>query len=264
MSTHASAVEHGHGHNPYLAHHFEDFEQQEEAHALGLWIFLSTEIMFFGGLFLAFTAYHVMFPEAFGLASNRLDEKWGIINTLVLLFSSFTMAMGVWSAQTNRRLPLIGFLCVTLVCGFAFMGIKTIEYSSKFEHHLVPGPHYNFNYQFEEIAAAEKAGQEISAKERAEATKVEREVKEAEKNDPFALKHTQMFFVMYFCLTGLHGFHVICGIVVISWMLIRSIRREFNGVWHTPVHLTGLYWHLVDLVWIYLFPVIYLVEKHLG
>src|SRR5436190_17710739 len=92
LSTHVSADAHGHGHNPYLAHHFEDFEQQEEAHALGLWIFLSTEIMFFGGLFLAFTAYHVMFPEAFGLASNRLDESWGIINTLVLLFSSFTMA----------------------------------------------------------------------------------------------------------------------------------------------------------------------------
>jgi cytochrome c oxidase subunit 3 len=259
LSTHVSAADaHGHGHNPYLAHHFEDFEQQEEAHALGLWIFLSTEIMFFGGLFLAFTAYHVMFPEAFGLASNRLDEKWGIINTLVLLFSSFTMAMGVWSAQTNRRRPLIGFLVVTLLCGFAFMGIKTIEYGQKFEHHLVPGPKYDFLY--EQHHSADHG----AAKDEAATQKEEHELATALKSDPFAVRHTQMFFVMYFCLTGLHGFHVVCGLIVISWMLIRAIRGEFNAIWNTPVHLTGLYWHLVDLVWIYLFPVIYLVEKHLG
>jgi cytochrome c oxidase subunit 3 len=255
LSTHVSAV-HAHGHNPYLAHHFEDFEQQEEAHALGLWIFLATEIMFFGGLFLAFTAYHVMFSDAFGLASNRLDEKWGIINTLVLLFSSFTMAMGVWSAQTNRRLPLIGFLCVTLACGWAFMGIKAVEYTQKFEHHLVPGPKYDFLYE-----QTHHEGKPVSAQQE---QKEERELANALKNDPFAVRHTQMFFVMYFCLTGLHGFHVLCGIGVISWMLLRSIRGEFNGIWHTPVHLTGLYWHLVDLIWIYLFPLIYLVEKHLG
>ncbi|MGI8908390.1 MAG: cytochrome c oxidase subunit 3 family protein [Candidatus Sumerlaeaceae bacterium] len=259
MSTHASAPhEHGHspgqGHNPYLAHHFEDFEQQEEAHALGLWIFLATEIMFFGGLFLAFTAYHIMFPDAFAQASLKLDERWGIINTVVLLFSSFTMAMGVWSAQTNRRSLLIGFLSVTLLCGFAFMGIKTIEYKDKYTHHLVPGPNFNFT-----LKDPHHTGPALTAEQHA---KQEAYIAEILKRDPFVERHAQMYFVMYFCLTGLHGFHVLCGIGVISWMLLRSIRGEFNSVWNTPVHLTGLYWHLVDLVWIYLFPLIYLVAKH--
>lgn len=258
MSTPASAAAHGHahghGHNPHLAHHFEDFDQQQEAHTLGLWIFLSTEIMFFGGLFLAFTAYHIMFPDAFAQASLRLDETWGIINTVVLLFSSFTMAMGVWAAQTSKRNLLIGCLAVTLLCGFAFMGIKTVEYKQKFEHHLVPGPNFQFN-----LHEAHHEGTPPTAEHTA---KVEAYHAEILKRDPFVERHAQMYFVMYFCLTGLHGFHVVCGIVVIGWMLLRSIRGEFSAEWHTPVHLTGLYWHLVDLVWIYLFPLIYLVAKH--
>lgn len=256
MSTHTSAHEghgHGHGHNPYLAHHFEDIGQQEEAHTLGLWIFLATEIMFFGGLFLAFIAYHVMFPEAFGAASNELSPTWGVINTAVLLISSFTMAMAVWSAQTSRRKPLIGFLIVTLLCGFAFMGIKSIEYTEKFTHHLVPGP----NFQFDINKPHHGAALSLSEQQKHDA-----HVSELLKKDPHLNRHAQMFFVMYFCLTGLHGFHVVCGLGVIGWILVGAIRGQYHAMWNTPVHLTGLYWHLVDLVWIYLFPVIYLIHRH--
>src|SRR5262245_35697361 len=133
LSTHASVEAHGHGHHdPYLAHHFEDITQQEEAHSLGLWIFLATEVMFFGGLFLAFIAYHIMYPDAFGIASSRLSVLWGVINTGVLLFSSFTMAMGVWSAQTGRTKQIILWLILTLGCAFAFMGVKAIEWTEKY------------------------------------------------------------------------------------------------------------------------------------
>jgi len=253
LSSPASAhAAHGHGHNPYLAHHFEDFHQQEESHLFGLWIFLATEVMFFGGLFLAFTAYHILFPDAFGLASKRLDVTWGVINTAVLLFSSWTMAMAVWSAQTSRRKPLIAFLAITIACGFAFMGIKTIEYTDKFKHHHFPGPSFKFEL-FEHEGKYSEA--QLSEKEKTT-------LLEMAKRDPYIERHAQMFFVMYFCLTGLHGFHVVCGLVVLVWMLIGAIRGQFHAQWNTPIHLTGIYWHLVDLVWIYLFPLIYLVHRH--
>lgn len=251
MSTHVSAdAQHGHAaHDPHLAHHFEDRAQQDEAHSLGLWVFLATEIMFFGGLFLAFTVYHVLFPDAFGLASSRLSVSWGVINTVVLLFSSFTMAMAVHSAQVGHQKKLIGFMVVTVLCALAFMGIKSVEWKEKFDHHLVPGP--NFEFVLDDPHAAE-TGHALSP-----------EVMEAAlARDPFIERHAQMFFVIYFCITGLHGIHVIIGVIVISWMIIRARRREFSPQWSTPIELTGLYWHLVDVIWIYLFPLIYLIHRH--
>lgn len=214
-----------------------------------MWVFLATEIMFFGGLFLAFTVYHVLFPEAFGLASSRLSVSWGVINTIVLLFSSFTMAMAVHSAQVGHQKKLMGFMAVTVLCALAFMGIKTIEWTDKFNHHLVPGP--NFEFLLNDPYAAE-AGHVLPAEQ----------MEAALAADPNIERHAQMFFVIYFCLTGLHGVHVVIGMGVIIWMMIRARRREFSPQWSTPIELTGLYWHLVDVIWIYLFPLIYLIHRH--
>lgn len=248
MSTHASVnTQHGHlDHDPNLAHHFEDRSQQDEAHSLGLWVFLATEIMFFGGLFLAFTVYHVLFPDAFGLASGRLAVSWGVINTVVLLFSSFTMAMAVNSAQTGKQKRLVGCLVITLLCAFGFMAIKGIEWTDKFKHHYVPGPNFEFNIH-------EAHGGHSLPPEKIEAMLA---------RDPYLERHAQMFFVIYFCLTGLHAVHVTIGIGLIIWILIRAKRHEFNPRWNTPVEMVGLYWHLVDVIWIYLFPLIYLIHRH--
>lgn len=250
MSTHASAeAQHGHHSEYHLAHHFEDRGQQDEAHSLGLWIFLATEIMFFGGLFLAFTVYHILYPDAFGLASSRLSVLWGVINTVVLLFSSFTMAMGVYFAQVGNRKLLVTALSLTFLCAVAFMGIKSIEWTEKYQHHLIPGP--NFQFLLEDPHAADTHLEGWA--ERKEGILI---------RDPHVERHAQMFFVMYFCLTGLHGIHVLIGMGVIGWMILRATRGEFTAKWNTPIELTGLYWHLVDIIWIYLFPLIYLIHRH--
>lgn len=233
-------------HDPYLAHHFEDRAQQDESHSLGLWVFLATEIMFFGGLFLAFTVYHVMFPEAFGLASGRLAVSWGVINTVILLFSSYTMALAVNSAQTGRQKRLVTCLTLTLLCALGFMVIKAIEWTDKYNHNYIPGP----NFQFDVHKA--DAGHTLPP-ETVEAMLAK---------DPYLERHAQMFFVIYFCLTGLHGIHVSIGIGLIIWILRRARKHEFNPRWNTPVEMVGLYWHLVDLIWIYLFPLIYLIHRH--
>jgi len=250
LSTHASVnAPHGHTyHDPHLAHHFEDRRQQDEAHSLGLWVFLATEIMFFGGLFLAFTVYHVLYPDAFGLASRRLDVVLGVVNTVVLLVSSFTMAMAVHSAQTGRQKSLITYLSVTFLCAMAFMGIKGVEWAQKYEHHYIPGPAFHFELN------DPHSGHVMS----------QQQVESVLMRDKFVERHAQMYFVMYFCLTGLHGIHVLIGMGVIIWMIIRARRREFTPHWNTPIELTGLYWHLVDVIWIYLFPLIYLINRHGG
>lgn len=248
MSTHASVTTpHGDAyHDPHLAHHFEDRSQQDEAHSLGLWVFLATEIMFFGGLFLAFTVYHVMFPDAFGLASSELKVHWGVINTIVLLFSSFTMAMAVHSAQVGKQKSLRTYLIITFLCALGFMGIKSIEWTEKFQHHLVPGPTFSY------VINGPHVQKHLSPEQ----------VQTVLMRDPFTERHVQMFFVIYFCLTGLHGIHVTIGMGVILWMYIRARRNEFGPRWNTPIELTGLYWHLVDVIWIYLFPLIYLIHRH--
>lgn len=248
LSTHASLDVHGH-HDPHLAHHFEDRAQQDESHSLGLWIFLATEIMFFGGLFLAFTVYHVLYPEAFGLASSRLDVNLGVINTVVLLVSSFTMAMAVHSAQVGKRNRLLVYLAITFLCACGFMVIKGKEWTTKYEHHNIPGP--SFSFKLDDPHAAETGHALTAAQQEAILVK-----------DPYVERHAQMFFVMYFCLTGLHGFHVLCGMGIIAWMFVRARRNEFGPTWNTPIELTGLYWHLVDVIWIYLFPLIYLIHRH--
>jgi cytochrome c oxidase subunit 3 len=212
-------------HHPKLQHHFDNLEQQFEASALGMWLFLVTEILFFGGLFTAYMIYRLAYPEAFAEASHELDVVLGGVNTAVLIGSSLTMAMAVWSAQLGRRGGQLLFLALTIVLGLTFLGIKAVEYSHKFEHHLVPGA----NFQFEAA------------------------------RDP---QHAQLFFSLYFVMTGLHALHMVVGIGVMAVLFVMAFKGRFTRAYHTPVEISGLYWHFVDIVWIFLFPLLYLIDRH--
>lgn len=234
---------HDHGHDPHLAHHFEDMDQQQETHSLGMWTFLATEIMFFGGLFLAFTVYHVQFPVAFMAASSELNPIYGGINTFFLILSSLTMAMAVHAAQTGNRKRISQMLLFTILLAFCFCGVKSVEWIEKYNHHLIPGTRFDFFHSF-------TTPEQLAHK----ATIL--------KADPFAAQHSQIFFLLYFIMTGLHGIHVVIGIGLLGWIWLRSLRNEFGKTWNTPVELIGLYWHLVDLIWIYLFPIIYLIHRN--
>jgi cytochrome c oxidase subunit 3 len=210
---------------PFQAHHFDDVEQQHEASWLGMWVFLATEVMFFGGMFACYFVYRHWYLQAFASASNHLDVLLGGINTAVLICSSFTMALAVHSAETSRRKPLINFLLLTTVLGLVFLGIKFYEYHTKFEEHLVPGSSFKF-----EDSLAQPA---------------------------------EIFFSFYFAMTGMHAVHMIIGIGLLTALALKARRDRFSAAYHTPVELTGLYWHFVDIVWIFLFPLLYLLGRHL-
>ena len=205
-------------------HQFDDAAQQYEASALGMWVFLVTEIMFFGGLFTAYVAYRSAYPGAFGAASDHLDLTLGAINTAVLIGSSLTMALAVHSSQVGKRGRLTIFLLLTMLLGSVFLGIKAVEYADKFHHGLVPGPHFTF------------AGPEAN--------------------------HAQLFFSLYFAMTGLHAVHMIIGLGVLAVLVLQARKGRFGTRYHTPIELAGLYWHFVDIVWIFLFPLLYLIERH--
>jgi cytochrome c oxidase subunit III len=205
-------------------HHFDDVEQQHQASWLGMWVFLATEVMFFGGMFACYFAYRHWYLQAFAAASNHLDVLLGGINTAVLICSSFTMALAVHSAETSRRKPLIRFLTLTIILGLVFLGIKFYEYHTKFEEYLVPGSSFRF-----EAALARPA---------------------------------EIFFSLYFAMTGMHAVHMIIGIGLLTALIVKARRGRFSAFYHTPVELTGLYWHFVDIVWIFLFPLLYLLGRH--
>lgn len=209
-------------HAPFLAHHFDDHGKQFDAGKMGIWVFLLTEIMFFSGLFVAYTLYRTMHPEVFQSAAQYLDTTMGAINTCVLIFSSLTAAWAVRCAQLGQKKGLIINLSLTLLCACAFMVIKYMEYSLKFEHGLLPGKWF-----VEEIGR------------------------------PDTLK---TFFGIYFAMTGLHGIHVVGGMVVFVWLLKRAIRGDFTPSYYGPIDFAALYWHLVDLIWIFLFPLLYLIN----
>lgn len=213
-----------HEHVPGLAHHFEDFDQQNESATLGMWAFLVTEVMFFGGLFLGYTVYRGAAPEAFALASHELSIGWGAFNTAVLIGSSLTMALAVRNAQLGNSRGTARQLGATLALGVVFLGVKAIEYSSKFEHHLVPGPDFRF--------AAEHADS------------------------------AELFFGFYFCMTGLHATHMVIGMVIMAIVARRAARGRYTAGNFLGVEMLGLYWHFVDLVWIFLFPLLYLIGRH--
>jgi cytochrome c oxidase subunit 3 len=212
-------------HNPALRHHFADMEQQRESAELGMWVFLITEIMFFGGMFCAYMVYRYMYFQAWEAGSEHMDFWYGTINTVVLICSSLTMALAVRAAQLGQRKALVAFLIVTMLFGCAFMGIKGVEYHGHWVEHQFPGP----NFQF--------AGP-----------------------DP---QHVQIFFFLYWTMTGLHALHMLIGVVLVGFITFFAWRGKYGADYYNPVENTGLYWHFVDLVWIYLYPLLYLIShKH--
>lgn len=207
-----------------VAHQFDDSIQQREAASLGMWAFLVTEVLFFGGMFLAYTAYRFQFPQVFAEASNHLDIWLGTINTAVLIASSLTVVLAVHAAHENHRRLLFWMLLLTVVLGLIFLGIKTTEYHHKFEEHLIPG--FNFQYPGEHS------------------------------------RHAAIFFSLYFAMTGMHAVHMIIGIGVFLVLAWEARRGRYSNLYYTPVELSGLYWHFVDIIWIFLFPLFYLLGRH--
>ena len=216
---------HSHPHHPKLQHHFDDMAQQAEASTLGMWVFLVTEIMFFGGLFMAYLLYRWKYPDGFAEASNHLNVIWGAANTVVLIVSSLTMALAVRAAQTSAKPKTqVGWLVATMILGAAFLGVKAIEYTDKFTHNLVPGPNFVWTGQYPAPA--------------------------------------EIFYSLYFCMTGLHALHMVIGLGIMTVITIMAWRRQFDATYYTPVEVAGLYWHFVDIVWIFLFPLLYLIGYH--
>lgn len=211
--------------HPGLLHHFDYPEQQLDASQSGMWLFLATEIMFFGGMFIGYTVYREAYSGAFAHASNHLNVWLGGINTAVLICSSLSMALAVHSAQAGRRRQIIFFLLLTMVLGALFLGIKFTEYYHKYEEHLIPG----LNFAFPE-------------------------------GDP---GQAAIFFSFYFVMTGFHAVHMTVGLGLLAHLAIQAGRERFSSRYYTPVEMTGLYWHFVDIVWIFLFPLLYLVGRHL-
>ena len=204
-----------------VAPYFSNLEQQREVNNFGMWVFLGTEVMFFGGLFLVYSVYHFAYPEAFAEASRELNLTLGTINTFVLLFSSLTMALAVHSAQTDRKKALVTFLLLTILLGLVFLGIKGVEYTEKFQHHLVPGP----NFLFE------------------------------------GPKQAELFFSLYFATSGLHAIHMVIGVGVLTYFVSKALRNQFSSLTYDPVEMVGLYWHFVDIAWVFIYPLYYLIDR---
>ena len=244
---HVGASGHAHAaHHAALQHQFDSLSQQKEAAILGMWAFLLTEILFFGGLFMAYMLYRTWYHDAFVIASTSITIGWGLLNTVVLIGSSLTMALAVRAAQTNKRKATVNWLILTMVLGMVFLGVKVIEYADKFEHHHVPGPDFVFmDPAHPPTYDIGPHGKEILGR-----------------NSPEELNRTtQIFFSLYFTMTGLHALHMIIGVglmCVITWM---AWQGKFSSEWYTPVEMSGLYWHFVDIVWIYLFPLLYLIDR---
>jgi len=207
---------------------FETMDQQRETASLGMWVFLVTEVLFFGGMFMTYTLNRSTYPEIFAEASRSIKLSLGAINTVVLIGSSLTMAMAVWASQVGKKQLITIFLIATLVLGSVFLGIKAVEYHEKYVEHHIPG----LNFRFE-------AGSDIGTN-----------------------AHTQLFFSLYFAMTGLHALHMIVGAGLLLWLIRQSLRGRFTPQYNTPVELIGLYWHFVDIVWIFLFPLLYLIDRH--
>lgn len=233
------AAEHGHDHPAHLRHHFETVEQQREAASFGMWLFLLTEIMFFGGLFAAYMIYRNWYYDAFVAASNTLSIPLGATNTAVLIGSGFFMALGVWAAEVRKRGLLVLFLIITTLLGLVFLGIKYVEYSEKFELHHVPGKNFDIS-QFVHPPAGSKE----------------------KPLPPDLAAKTEVYFSLYFAMTGMHAIHMIIGIGLLVFLTIRAYQGAYTNGYNAPIENFGLYWHFVDIVWIFLFPLLYLINRH--
>ena len=296
---------HGDGHDPNLAHHFESVEQQRQSAKLGMWIFLATEILFFGGLFVAYTVYRINHPEVFVFGAKFLDTGLGALNTVVLIFSSFTIAWAVRAAQLKQIKLLKWLILATMACAFVFLGVKYVEYSAKWKHGLLWASQYdhhvesadgadaggNHEADTEHAAAIEEHDDtadvaEQPAEPAAEGPEPPQESTPAPDPDrttiapaaegPHGLAkpevesaagvvevepaNAKVFFSIYFLMTGLHGLHVIGGIAAMLWLLKCLRRGDFDGGHFTKVDMVALYWHVVDIIWIYLFLLLYLID----
>jgi len=217
---------------PILSPQFDDVEQQHQASSLGMWLFLATEVMFFGGLLTAFAVYRSTAPAEFALASRHLKVGIGCVNTVVLLTSSLTMALGVRAAQIGARRSLITWLLLTLALGAGFLAFKGVEYTEEYHENLIPG----WNYRVPSADAQTIADRAL---------------------DPRKL---ELFFVFYFFMTGLHAIHLIVGIGLVGVMTHLTWRRWLSGCGATHIDVTGLYWHFVDIIWVFLYPLLYLID----
>ncbi|HEX4164956.1 MAG TPA: cytochrome c oxidase subunit 3 family protein [Bryobacteraceae bacterium] len=206
----------------HLRHHFATAEQQMEASTLGMWTFLITEVLFFGGMFTSYAIYRSLYPGAFASSSRYMDVVLGGSNTAVLICSSLTMALAVRAAQLSKRKELMNFLTLTMIFGTIFLVIKGFEYHSKWVEHLVPG----FGFQYEPA---------------------------------YYTQHAQILFFLYFCMTGMHAIHMVVGLGLLTYLWIQAKRSVFTSNYYSPVEMIGLYWHFVDIVWIFLFPLLYLI-----
>jgi cytochrome c oxidase subunit III len=214
-------LNHVESHSSHLAHHFSTLEQQHDSAKLGMWLFILTELLLFGGLFTAYSIFRSINSEMFYNAHKYLDVTLGTVNTIVLITSSLTMALAIRSAQVNKKSQTLFFLASTIGLALIFLVIKYFEYEHKFHLGQLPGKYYTFT--------------------------------------GIAGTNPHIFFSIYFAMTGLHALHIIGGMVVISMMFFRARKGEFSSEYYTPLEMTGLYWHLVDLIWIYLFPLLYLI-----
>jgi cytochrome c oxidase subunit III len=225
-------------HPSYLRHHFVTVEQQQETASFGMWLFLLTEIMFFGGLFMAYLLYRNWYYDAFVAGSNTLSIGLGTTNTAVLILSSFTMAMGVYNSEIRNRKGLIVSLSLTILLGLVFLGIKGVEYHAKYVEHHIPGSNFS----------------------------VEDFVHPTDKRDiplaPDMAQHAQIYFFLYFAMTGMHALHMIIGVSILSVLLYRAWHGAYVNGHTSTIDNFGLYWHFVDIVWIFLFPLLYLISRH--
>jgi cytochrome c oxidase subunit 3 len=270
-TAHSAHGEHEHGEFPFLAHHFDTPQHQFDSGKLGVWLFLVTEILFFSGLFCAYAVYRALHPEIFEYAHYYLDTTLGAINTCVLILSSVTAAWAVRNAQLRQTNALIINIVITILCGFGFMGIKYVEYSHKIHDGLLPGLHYNPTHKAWELPAyqakfgeggghAAAAGDAHGAAAQAAPTAGMSKKLVGPHEFNVEPRNVHRFFGIYFCMTGLHGLHVLVGIGIWVWLLIRAKAGEFGPDYFGPVDYAALYWHIVDLIWIYLFPLLYLIH----
>jgi cytochrome c oxidase subunit 3 len=215
-----------HPHHPFLQHHFEDLGQQHEASTLGMWAFIAQEILFFGGMIVAYWIYRIMYPEAWMVGASMQNWQMGAVNTIVLIVSSLTMALAVRNAQLGKRMGIVIMLAATLFFGTVFLVIKGIEYNAHYHEGLFPGAAWHWH------------------------------------EEPELAPKVQLFMVFYWGLTGLHAAHMVIGAGLLLWMMWRAWKGHFGPDYYAPVEIMGLYWHFVDIVWIFLFPFLYLIHQH--
>jgi len=240
MSSHASA-------SPYLRHQFDDLPQQRVSAALGMWAFLVTEVLFFGGMFAGYMVYRYWYFPEWDAASRTLGLGLGTFNTAVLLTSSLTMALAVDAGHRGDSKAIQRYIALTILLGAAFLGIKGIEYKDKWDHHHVPGPYFQWD------AHAHPAGKEVEGPTGAAAG---HELPHFDNTGP-----VELFFSFYFVMTGFHALHMLIGFGLLTTLWIQAGRGRFSSEYYTPVEMVGLYWHFVDIVWVFLFPLLYLIDR---